>query len=111
MRRYLSQLTELAENVNINGMITKKDIQNLAELARMEISEEETENLTSEIDSILGYVGQIKDSTGGAEKTVPKLRNIMREDVPTNEPKQYTEKLLVNAPEREGSYIKVKKIL
>ena len=92
-------------------MITKEDIKNLANLARIEISDTEAEKMTTEMDSILGYVSQIKDSTGDLERTIPKLRNVMRDDVVTNEPDQYKEKLLKNAPSREGDYLKVKKIL
>lgn len=92
-------------------MITPKDIKNLADLARIEISDTETESLTHEVDSILEYVGQIKNATGDVEKMVPELHNVMRDDVVTNEPGQYTENLLANAPSREGNYIKVKKIL
>lgn len=92
-------------------MITKEEVKNLASLARIEISEEDALKLTKEVDSILDYVGQIKDATGGMEKLVPNLRNVMREDVVTNVPKEYTEKLLNNAPSREGDYLKVKKIL
>jgi aspartyl-tRNA(Asn)/glutamyl-tRNA(Gln) amidotransferase subunit C len=98
-------------------MVTKNDIQKLAKLARIDISETEAEGLVPEMDSILEYVGQIKNSVGdlpaqaGIEKTVPKLHNVMREDIPTNTARQYTEKILDNAPAREGDYIKVKKIL
>ncbi len=92
-------------------MITKEDIKNLAGLSRMEINDTEAEQMTSEIDSILGYVGQIKNTKSSDEKAIPKLRNVMREDVVTNKPRQYTEKLLANAPSREKNYLKVKKIL
>ena len=91
--------------------ITSKDIKNLASLARIEISEEEAERLTPEIDSILGYVGQIKNVVGNIKKEVPKLHNVMREDVSTNTSRQYTDDILNDAPDREGDYIKVKKIL
>lgn len=92
-------------------MITKEDIKKLADLSRIEISDGEAESLTPEIDSILGYVSKIKDAVGDIEKNVPKHHNIMREDVSTNEGGQYTEVLLDSAPEREGEYVKVKKIL
>ncbi len=92
-------------------MITKEDIKNLADLARIEIGDAEAEGLTTQIDSILGYVGQIKDSTLDLDRVIPKLRNVMREDEITNEPDQYTEKLLKNAPARDGRLLQVKKIL
>jgi aspartyl-tRNA(Asn)/glutamyl-tRNA(Gln) amidotransferase subunit C len=92
-------------------MIIKDEIKKLADLARIDVSDEEVEGLTSQIDSILDYVGQIQNSTGDAKAEVPKLRNVMRDDVVTNNTDEYTEKLLNNAPSREGRYLKVKKIL
>lgn len=92
-------------------MITKEDIKNLASLARIGVSEEEAESMTSEVDSILGYVGVVQSFSGDDKRDVPKLRNVMREDSVTNESNEYKEKLLNNAPSREKDYLKVKKIL
>jgi len=92
-------------------MISTEDITHLAQLARIEISGAEKENLTTEIDSILGYVSVIKDTSGESERVIPPLRNVMREDVVEHTPRQYTEAILKNAPAREGDYLKVKKIL
>jgi len=92
-------------------MITTDEIKHLAKLARIELSEEEAGKMTSEIDSILGYVGQVASVTGDAGKIVPPLRNVMREDLITHEKGEYTEAILSNAPSREGNYLKVKKIL
>ncbi len=91
--------------------ITKEEIKKLAALARIEIPEDESEKMTSEIDSILGYIGQINNAKVTDNKVLPKLRNVMREDVVEHEPKEYTEKILKNAPAREGNFLKVKKIL
>jgi len=92
-------------------MITTQEIKHLAGLARIEISEGEVSAMTSEIDSILGYVGQITSATTQVEYSIPPLRNVMREDVPTHTAGQYTEAVLQNAPSREGNLLKVKKIL
>jgi len=92
-------------------MITKEDIKHLADLSRMEISDSELTKLTGEIDSILGYVGQIMNTTGDMKREVPALHNVFREDVPQNTSGQYTEAILQNAPAREKNYLKVKKIL
>jgi aspartyl-tRNA(Asn)/glutamyl-tRNA(Gln) amidotransferase subunit C len=92
-------------------MIKKEDIKNLAELSRIEMSDVEAENFAPQIDSILGYVSQINNSTGDLEREIPKLRNVLREDKITNEKEEYTEKLLKNSPQREKNYVKVKKIL
>ena len=45
-------------------MISKDDIKKLADLARIEIEDSELEGLAKEVDSILGYVGQIKSVVG-----------------------------------------------
>ncbi len=91
--------------------ITKEEVKNLADLARLEITPDELEKMTSEIDSILGYVGVVQKFSGDNEREIPKLRNVMREDTPTNKPNEYKEDLLKNAPKREGDYLVVKKIL
>lgn len=44
-------------------MLEIKDIEKLAELARIEIPEEEKETLRKEVDSILGYIGEISSLT------------------------------------------------
>jgi aspartyl/glutamyl-tRNA(Asn/Gln) amidotransferase C subunit len=97
-------------------MITIEDIQKLAELSRIKIAPEEQESLRSEIESILGYIDQIKkaaktsDVSGSAAKDGA-LRNVMREDAEPHMPSEFTEKILSAAPAREGNYLKVKKIL
>lgn len=91
--------------------ITKEEVKNLADLSRLELAPEELEKMTSELDSILGYVGVVQKFSGDAEREIPGLRNVMREDVTTNNPNEYKEDLLKNAPQRDGSYLVVKKIL
>lgn len=92
-------------------MVNKDEIKNLAGLARIEITDAEADSLTTEIDSILAYVGQIKDVSSTEALSAPVLKNVLRDDVPTNADNEYTEDILNNAPSREGRYLKVKKIL
>jgi aspartyl-tRNA(Asn)/glutamyl-tRNA(Gln) amidotransferase subunit C len=95
----------------MSPMITKEDIQHLAKLSRIGISEAEAEELTKEVDSILGYIGQINEVTGDVKAIVPPLRNVMRDDVVTHESGEYTDAIFANVPKKEGGYLKVKKIL
>ncbi|MES3005211.1 MAG: Asp-tRNA(Asn)/Glu-tRNA(Gln) amidotransferase subunit GatC [Patescibacteria group bacterium] len=104
-------MTNAYKSVNILQMITKEEVKNLASLARIEVSEDEMENLSKEMGSILDYVGVIKGVTGDIERVIPGLHNVMREDVVTNESGIYTEDLLNNAPKRDKNYLVVKKIL
>ena len=91
----------------------REDIEHLAKLARIEVQGEEAESLAEDITSILGYVSEIEGITGNAaiEKKVGPLANVMREDENPHEPGLYTEDLLNLAPDRQGQYVKVKKII
>lgn len=91
----------------------KEDVEHLAKLARIELRENEADTLAEDITSILGYVSEIEEITGNTEgeKKVGVLYNVMREDVAPHDPDLYTDDLLNCAPERDGRYIKVKKII
>jgi aspartyl-tRNA(Asn)/glutamyl-tRNA(Gln) amidotransferase subunit C len=94
-------------------MVEIKDIEHLAALARIHISDEEKESFKNEIDSILEYVNQIQKISGETEpaREAGDVRNITREDGSPHESGLHTEALLREAPKREGQYVKVKKIL
>lgn len=94
-------------------MIELKDIERLAELARIKMSTKEMEAMRKDMDSILGYVGQIQEVAANADSE-PKagiLRNVMRGDDHPHEPGIHSEVLLAEAPSRNGQYFKVKKVL
>lgn len=65
-------------------MISKEEILNLAELARLKLSDTELESLQQDISSILEYVGQVSASEPAAAEA-PALRNVMRGDTPRSE--------------------------
>lgn len=94
-------------------MLDIKDIEKLANLARINVPDAEKEGLRKDIDAILGYVGEIQKISPdlGVARAKPDLRNVMREDANPHEKGIFTESLLSSAPEREGQYVKVKKIL
>ena len=91
----------------------KEDIEHLAKLSRIAVQDAEAEKLAEDITSILGYVSEIEEITGDAliEKKIGALYNVMREDTDPHAAGLYTEDLLNLAPERDGQYVKVKKIL
>lgn len=94
-------------------MISQSDIEKLAQLARIELTEEEKQKLAPEIDAILGYVAQIQKISSNTE-TQPVLgavKNIIRTDVALNEPSSHTQDILAEAPHREGDYVTVQKII
>lgn len=90
----------------------KKDIQHLASLSRIRITDEEAEALKSDIESVLSYVSVINTLGGdGLAKEVGARYNVFRNDVATNEGGAYTEAILNEAPSVKGKYLQVKKIL
>lgn len=94
--------------------ITKEEIEKLAGLSRLELSEEEKERMISEFDSILGYIASIQkvaSKTSERDRSIVATVNVMREDKDPHESGLYTEQLVGAAPKREENYIRVKKIL
>ncbi len=97
--------------------MTIKDVEKLALLARVEISDAEKQEFLANMESILDYVGQIQEVVTDAGIMNYELRikneihNVMREDDNPRESGQYTEKILANAPETRDGYFKVKQIL
>ncbi len=108
-----------------------KDVEHLARLARISISDSEKELLKHDLEEILAYVSQVKDITTNigvptvgechegtscflihdVHKKAKSLRNVMREDREPHEASMFTEALLGAAPAREGNRLLVKKIL
>ncbi len=93
--------------------MTKEEILHLANLSRIKLSDSEIEKFKGEIESILDYVGQVKDIASGAESepTTGVVYNVFREDEISNEPGSYSEDLIGAFPEKKGNFLKVKKIL
>ena len=89
-----------------------REIDKLAELSRIEMSQEEKEKILGEMSSILGFIDQIqKAKVDITEKKAGDVRNIMREDENPHESGEYTEDILREAPKTKDGYIEVKKIL
>lgn len=89
-----------------------KDAQKLAALCRIDMSENEMEELRKEMGAILQYVGEISDvATKGHISEARELRNVMREDGEPHTGGAHTEAILAEAPDKEGEYVKVKQIL
>lgn len=90
----------------------KETIEKLASLSRVAMTSAEVDKMTTDIESILGYVSEIQKVSGDEPvPTVGALRNVMRDDVVTNQRGQYKEALVAAMPRSENGYLKVKKIL
>ncbi|VAW19187.1 hypothetical protein MNBD_BACTEROID05-1045 [hydrothermal vent metagenome] len=93
-------------------MIEKKDVEKLAELSRIDISEKEKDMLIKDLDAILEYVSEVHEvAAGGGEPEAGKLRNVMREDENPHKSGEFTKEIMESAPNTKDGYLKVKKIL
>lgn len=94
-------------------MLEKEDIKKLAKLARINLSQDEEEQLPKQVDSILAYVAQLKEvvSTIGEDKKAGDLRNVYRDDANPTETGTNTKEIVADMPDSQDNYLKVKKIL
>jgi aspartyl-tRNA(Asn)/glutamyl-tRNA(Gln) amidotransferase subunit C len=94
-------------------MITPKELDNLAKLARIKLTEDDKKSLAKEFDSILAYVDQLKkaDVSMDAEGRVGAVKNVTRPDDAAPVSSDDRERLLDESPDREGDFIAVKKII
>ena len=92
--------------------LTIEDARSVAKLARLALDEERLARFTPQLESILHYVAQIGAvDTSGVEPMAHALplANVLREDVV--EPSLSLEKVLQNAPETDGPFFKVPKVI
>jgi aspartyl-tRNA(Asn)/glutamyl-tRNA(Gln) amidotransferase subunit C len=92
--------------------ISKQEVEHVAKLARLELSEQEQEKLTDQLSNILTYVEKLNElDTRGVEPTshVLDIKNVMRED--RGAPSLPQARALANAPEQAAGHYKVPKII
>jgi len=93
-------------------MIERKDVEYVAWLARLELSEEEKERFTRQLGQVLEHAEKIKslDTSEIRPTSHPMpLKNVMREDVVR--PGLSQREALSNAPRAEGGYFAVPRII
>ncbi|MDA8098238.1 MAG: Asp-tRNA(Asn)/Glu-tRNA(Gln) amidotransferase subunit GatC [Nitrospiraceae bacterium] len=92
--------------------ISQQEVEHVAKLARLELSDQEKAKLTDQLSNILTYVEKLNElDTKGVEPTahVLDMKNVMRDDAV--EPSLSQERALANAPEKAAGHYKVPKII
>ncbi len=92
--------------------ISADDVRKVSQLARLDLPEEKIATFTGQLESILEYVGQLEgiDTEGVPETTrAVEVTNVTREDGVTST--TVREDILNEAPQREGDFFRVPKIL
>ncbi|MDR9857104.1 Asp-tRNA(Asn)/Glu-tRNA(Gln) amidotransferase subunit GatC [Paenibacillus sp. VCA1] len=92
--------------------ITNQDVRHVAKLARLNLSAEEEQMFTEQLNAILQYAEKLNElDTDGVEPTthVLPVSNVMREDVKRES--LPIEKVMLNAPDEEDGQFKVPAVL
>lgn len=92
--------------------ISKQEVEHVAKLARLELSEQEQEKLTDQLSKILTYVEKLNElDTASIAPTahVLDIKNVMRDDIAA--PGLTQDRALANAPEKAAGHYKVPKII
>lgn len=92
--------------------VTRETIEHVANLARLNLTEQEKESLTSEMEEVISYVDKLNElDTEGVkpmEHVIP-MKNVLRED--RAEKSMDREKILANAPSTDEGCFKVPKVV
>jgi aspartyl-tRNA(Asn)/glutamyl-tRNA(Gln) amidotransferase subunit C len=92
--------------------LSTKEVEYVARLARLEITDKETEKFTAQLNDILGYIDKLNelDTTGVAPMShAIAVTNAFREDKVLES--LGTKKALANAPDARGEFFRVPKVI
>ena len=93
-------------------MISREDVEHVAALARLGLTDAEIDLMQAQLNRILEAVNQLQSvdtSSVGPTAMVIQLENVMRDDVAR--PPMSREAALANAPRREGDHLRVPTVL
>jgi len=93
-------------------VISIKDVEHVALLARLDLAEEEKHLYTEQLNAILDYIGKLQElNTDDISPTahVLPIHNVLRED--KNRPSIDRSEVLQNAPHQEEGQFRVPKIV
>jgi aspartyl-tRNA(Asn)/glutamyl-tRNA(Gln) amidotransferase subunit C len=91
--------------------MTHDDIVNLGNLVNIDISEEESADIIPKMDSILGYIDQIKEvDVSGIDLEYSNTNPELRLDAPSDDA-GFSDLFMGLVPNKEDGYVKVNKVL
>jgi len=94
-------------------MISKEEIQHIAKLARLGLSESDVAKYQKELSAILGYVDKLKEADVEGVKPFTHsvdISNVLRLDEKIERTAQDSDKLKKPMPETKNGYLKVRSI-
>jgi len=93
-------------------MADKRDVEYVANLARIKITPQQESSLEEQLSKIIGYIDKLKElDVAGVQPSrgVHITRDVFREDKVI--PSDCQEEILRNSPSREGNYFKIPKVI
>ncbi len=93
-------------------MIEKKEVQHIANLARLRLSEEEEEAMTQHLGQMITYINKLKElDTTGVPPTVHavEMPNVWREDTPCSG--LSSSEVFQNSPAMQDNFFTVPKVV
>ena len=90
-----------------------QDIEHIAELARLHLSEDEKARYAGQLSAVLDYVEMLNEvDTTGVEETcqVTGLEDVVREDVVVESSEEVKKGILAQFPAKVGNLLKVKAV-
>lgn len=88
--------------------ITQEEIQKVARLSHIELTEQEIMSMSAHLESVLSYAARVQDIAQDVTAALQKNSNVERKDIIA---KTDCESILAQAPEREGDYFVVPVII
>lgn len=93
--------------------ISKDQLEQIATLARLALTEEEKERYAKQMTQVLGYIDMLGEvDTSSIEETcqVTGLEDVVREDVAVDCDEETKQKLMSQFPEKLGNLLRVKAV-
>jgi aspartyl-tRNA(Asn)/glutamyl-tRNA(Gln) amidotransferase subunit C len=95
------------------SMLSKDEVKKIANLARIEISEEEAEKYATELSDILGFVEKLNEADTDEVEPIAHItgaKNVIREDRVVEYSDDTKESIINNFPEKKDRFNKVKAV-
>lgn len=94
--------------------LSSEEVKKIAHLARLELTDDEVATYGEQLSSVLEYIDQLREvDVTDVEPTaqVSGLTNVMRDDGAEPWADDEVESALNQAPDREGRFVKVKRVI
>lgn len=94
-------------------MISKQEVEHIANLSRLDLTEKEIEKMQKDLSAILDYFDLLKSASVTPRRDYGETgkADVFREDKVEEQKREVAEKIIAAFPNKKDDYIKVKAIL